>query len=204
MTVDIKRGKTSAKLPFLCDPTYKLTPNRHVVRRIYDLQVKKLGTNLDDKKDVIMSENKLQDLGFVDFLQNLTVEQRGKIKNSPVNYFTPWRSEWNINSVSTQYRLVFDASQPTKSGVSLNCLLAKRRNNMNKLVQLGIRWQIRKHASHTDICKMYNTVRLNEDHWCYQLYFWDNNLSHEEQPTVKVIKTLIYGVKSSGNQAEHS
>ena len=60
VTVDIRRGKTSAKLPFLCDP------NRHVARLIYDLQVKKLGTNLDDKKD--MSENKLQDLGFVDFL----------------------------------------------------------------------------------------------------------------------------------------
>ena len=189
VTVDIKRGQTSAKLPFLCDPTKKLTPNRHVARRIYDGQVKKLGTNLDDKKDVITSEKKLQDLGFVDFLENLTVEQQGKIMNSPVNYFIPWRSVWNMNSVSTQCRLVFDASQPTKSGVSLNCLLAKGRNNMNKLVQLGIRWQIRKHAFHTDIRKMYNTVRLNEDHWCYQLYLWDDDLSQEREPTVKVIKT---------------
>ena len=167
-----------------------------------DGQVKKLGTNLDDKKDVITSEKKPQDLGFVDFLENLTVEQQEKIMNSPVNYFIPWRSVWNMNSVSTQCRLVFDASQTIKSGVSLNCLLAKGRNNMNKLVQLGIRWQIRKHAFHTDIRKMYNTVRLNEDHWCYQLYLWDDDLSQEREPTVKVIKTLIYGVKSSGNQAE--
>ena len=75
---------------------------------------------------------------------------------------------------------------------------------MNKLVQLGIRSQIRRHAFHCNICKMYNTIGLNEDHWCYQLYFWDNNLNQEREPKVKVIKTLIYGVKSSGNQAERA
>ena len=73
---------------------------------------------------------------------------------------------------------------------------------MNKLVELGIRWQLRRFAFHYDIRKMYNTIRLNEDHWCYQLYLWNNDLSQEREPKVKVIKTLIYGVKSSGNQAE--
>ena len=102
--------------------------------------------------------------------------------------------------ISTQCRLVFDASQSTSTGVSLNRLLAKGRNNMNKLVELGIRWQIRRYTFHCDIRKMYNTIRLNEDHWCYQLYLWDNDLSQEREPKVKV--TLIYGVKSCGNQAE--
>ena len=202
VVVGITQGQTSAKLPFLCDPTTKLTPNRHIAKRVYDGQLKKLSANLEDKNDVIMSENKLQELGFVDFMENLTVEQQGKIMNSPMNYFIPWRSVWNMNSLSTQCRLVFDASQSTSTGVSLNCLLAKGRNNMNKLVELGIRWQIRRYAFHCDIRKMYNTTRLNEDHWCYQLYLWDNDLSQEREPKVKVIKTLIYGVKSSGNQAE--
>ena len=157
VVVDITQGQTSAKLPFLCDPTKKLTPNRHIAKRVYDGQLKKLSANLEDKNDVIMSENKLQELGFVDFLENLTVEQQGKIMNSPINYFIPWRSVWNMNSLSTQCRLVFDASQSTSTGVSLNCLLAKGRNNMNKLVELGIRWQIRRDAFHCDICKMYNT-----------------------------------------------
>ena len=44
---------------------------------------------------------------------------------------------------------------------------------------------------HTDIQKMYNAVRLVEDDWCYQLYFWDDELDPEREPRVKVIKTLI-------------
>ena len=73
---------------------------------------------------------------------------------------------------------------------------------MNKLVEIAIRWQIRRSAFHTDIRKMYNTIRLAEEHWCYQLYLWQDNLDQDEPPRDKVIKTLIYGVKSSGNQAE--
>ena len=73
---------------------------------------------------------------------------------------------------------------------------------MNKLVEIAIRWQIRKAAFHTDIRKMYNTIRLAEEHWCYQLYLWKDDLNVEQEPRHKVIKTLIYSVKSSGNQVE--
>ena len=34
------------------------------------------------------------------------------------------------------------------------------------------------------------------------MYLWDDNLNPQVQPRWKVIKTLIYGVRSSGNQAE--
>ena len=79
--------------------------------------MKKLSSNLNEKKDVIRSESNLHD--FVEFLENLTTEQQEKIKNSPVNYFIPWRSVWNMNSISTSCRLVYDASQTTSTGVSL-------------------------------------------------------------------------------------
>ena len=45
---------------------------------------------------------------------------------------------------------------------------------------------------------MYNTIKLNKEHWCYQLYLWENNLNPTEKPELKVTRTLIYGVKSSG------
>ena len=202
VTVDLQNGFTSAKLPFLVDPTKKLAPNRHIARKIYFGQIRKLNMSTMDKIEIIASENKLQELGFVDFVDNLTVEQQSIISRNPVSHFIPWRAVWNTNSVSTPCRLVFDASQVTSTGLSLNNLLAKGRNNMNKLVEIAIRWQIRKSAFHTDIRKMYNTIRLAEEHWCYQLYLWQDNLNQDEEPRHKVIKTLIYGVKSSGNQAE--
>ena len=61
---------------------------------------------------------------------------------------------------------------------------------------------MRRIGLHTDVMKMYNSVKLVESDWCYQMYLWQNELDPNKEPEDKVIKTLIYGVKSSGNQAE--
>ena len=57
-------------------------------------------------------------------------------------------------------------------------------------------------GSYTDVKKMYDTVKLREEHWCFQRYIWHNELDKRKIPEEKVIKTLMYGVKSSGNQSE--
>ena len=49
---------------------------------------------------------------------------------------------------------------------------------------------------------MYNSVKLVEDDWCLQQYILQKELDSRKLPEEKVIKTLIYGVKSSGYQAE--
>ena len=164
--------------------------------------MKKLNQNPHDKEDVIKSETKLQSLGHVEFVRNLTPEQQEMLAKNPVQNFIPWRAVWNGNSISTPCRLVFDASQPTASGTSLNDILVKGKNNMNKLVEIVIRWSTHKIGFHTDVKKMYNTVQLREKHWCFQRYIWQNELDNRKIPEEKVIKTLIYGVKSSGNQSE--
>ena len=96
----------------------------------------------------------------------------------------------------------FDGSCPTNTGFSLNDVLAKGKNTMNKLLEVVIRWLIRRCAYHTDLQNMYNRGLLEPEHWCYQLYYFHSELEPEETPKLKVIKTLIYGIKSSGNQAE--
>ena len=55
---------------------------------------------------------------------------------------------------------------------------------------------------HTDVKKMYNAVRLREEDWCLQCYIWQSELDSRKLPEEKVIKTLIYGIKSSGNQVQ--
>ena len=200
--VDPEKGITVATLPFLENPLATLVTNKQTAMSVYKAQVRKLDNNPKDRAEVIESESKMQKLGFVEKIENLTEEQRKQIFDSGLQYFIPWRAVWNPNSMSTPCRLVFDASQVSPSGFSLNSILAKGRNNMNKLVEILIRWFIHRFAFHTDIRKMYNTVRLDEKHWCYQLYLWHDELSPLKEPIVKVIMTLIYGVKSSGNQAE--
>ena len=73
---------------------------------------------------------------------------------------------------------------------------------MNKLVEIVIRWSTHKIGFQTDIKKMYNTVQLREENWCFQMYIWQNELDSRKIPEKKVVKILIYAVKLSGNQLE--
>ena len=116
-----------------------------------------------DRTDIIESEGKLQELGFVDYLEILSESDKNSIEifyrtvqnsilNSPVKYFIPWHIVWS-KSVSTPIRPVFNASHKTPGGCSLNEILAKGINSMNNLVQILIRWTIRTWAFHTDVRK---------------------------------------------------
>ena len=42
---------------------------------------------------------------------------------------------------------------------------------------------------------------MKQSEWCYQRYIWNEDLDPDKIPEEKVVKTLIYGVRSSGNQA---
>ena len=204
VNVDLEKGEVIAKLPFLSDPVKKLKNNKSIAMKVYRAQIKKLSMNPQDREDVILAEKRLSDLGYVDYINNLTDEQRKCIFDSALQYFIPWRAVWNSNSISTPCRPVFDGSFPTETGLSLNNILAKGSNNMNFLVQVFIRWGIRRIGFHTDIRKMYNAIKLDSNYWCYQLYLWQKDLNPTEEPEIKVIKTIIYGLTPSGNQAERA
>ena len=46
---------------------------------------------------------------------------------------------------------------------------------------------------------MYISIKLHEENWCLQQNIWQQDLDPTKIQEEKVIKTLIYGVKSSGN-----
>ena len=204
ISIDTENKITIARLPIMSDPKVKLCPNKEIAEKVLGQQLNKLSKSEEDKIAILKSEEKLQKLGFVDFVSNLPENVQKDLELNDVQNFLPWRASWKENSLSTPCRLVFDASQPTKTGYALNDILPKGRNNMNKLVEIFIRWRFQKFAFHTDISKMYNSVQLHPQDWCYQRYLWRRELSLSNPIEEKVIKTLIYGVKSSGNQAEHS
>ena len=75
--------------------------------------------------------------------------------------------------------------------------LGKSKKNMDKSVNIVICWSIHIIGFQTDIKKMYNSVKLEEDYWCLQQYIWQKDLDPQKLPGEKVIKTLIYGVKEA-------
>ena len=137
------------------DPVIKLQPNKEKALKTYKQQLKRLDKYPKDKADVINSEKKLQELGYVDYLKNLPLSIQHELMNSKICNFIPWRAVWKVNSLSTPCRIVFDASQATPSGSSLNDIVAKGKNNMNKLLEIVLRWSCHKVTYHTDVKKMY-------------------------------------------------
>ena len=156
MSVDFSNGIYIAKLPFLADPDVRLVPNENMARKVYSGQVKKFVNSPNDCNAVIESENKWQKLGYVNYVDNLAEVDKKEITGNEVVYYIPWRISWNEKSISTPSRLVFDASQLTINGCSLNDLLAKGTNNMNNLIQVLIRWTTKLWGFHTNVQKMYN------------------------------------------------
>ena len=188
--VDVDRGITIAKLPFVTEPDSRLVPNEHEALNVYRGQMRKSNLKPDDKRAVIESEQKLQKLSFVDYVSNLKDDDKAMILSSDVKYFIPWRAVWNEKSLSTDCRLDFDGSQGTKGDCSLNSLLAKGANGINNLIGILIRRITCRHAFHTDISKMYNAVRLNKTHWRYQLYLWNDDLTEGLNPYGKLLRHL--------------
>ena len=203
--VDVEeKHEAVAELPFTADPKLRLSPtNYSISRKVYNSVVKALSKDSKAKEDTIKAENKLHRLGYVEWLHNLSEEDQEMIKKASVKYFLPWRVTWS-KSLSTPARPVFDASQGGPNGCSLNDILPKGSNNMNNLVQILIRWIVDIWAFHTDIRTMYNRIKLLKPFWCYQLYLWEKDLDPSVEPLTKVIMTLIYGVRPSGNQAERA
>ena len=83
------------------------------------------------------------------------------------------------------------------SETSLNDILTKRTNNMNKFVSIVFHWSIHRVEFHSYIKKMYNSVKLREEDWCLQRYIWQKDLDPMKLHKEEVIEILIYGIKSS-------
>ena len=153
---------------------------------MYKQQIKKLNQNTDDKKDIIESEEKLKQVGYVDYVWNLKPEQEEMLRRSEIQNFITWRAVQNGNSTSAPCRIIFDASQPTASGWSLNDVSANGKNNMKKLVEIVIHWSIHKIGYHADVKKMYNSFKLLGNDWCLQWYIWQKDLDPRKLPRKKI------------------
>ena len=138
VSVHTENQMAIASLPFTHSPEKRLAPNRHKAEKVYKQQLRKLANKPKGKEEVLKSEEKLQQLGYVNYVSNLPDEIQIILKESPIQNYIQWRVVWKENSLTTPSRLVFDASQPTDSGFSLDDILAKGRNSMNKLQKVFI------------------------------------------------------------------
>ena len=157
------------------------------------------GRNPAMKEAVLAAHDKLLSRGHVVAVEDLGVEERKVFDATPGSYVLPWSCVAKADSISTPYRVVFNASFRTRTGESLNSVLAKGANKLPLILSLLLRFSSRRFALAADVSMAYNAVKLVPEHYRYQQYLWKEDLDDSKPTVLMLIRTLIYGVRPSGN-----
>ncbi|XP_055315885.1 uncharacterized protein LOC129575819, partial [Sitodiplosis mosellana] len=98
-------------------------------------------------------------------------------------------------STTTKLRSVYNASQKTSNGKSLNEQLAVGKIVQPSIFELMLRWRESKIAIVADLEKMYKQIRLNEKQQHLQMILWRN--SGTERIKSYKMTTVTFGLKNS-------
>ena len=197
--VDKDAGTLMSKLPFTKDPITSLADNRQQAVKILDSQIRTISKNPQMKIDAMKAHDKLLSNGHVVAVNDLPADIKQLVVGSPRSYTIPWSCVAKEMSISTPFRLVFNASFKTRTGESLNSILPKGVNKLPKILHLLVRFASDKSAFCADVSMAYNSVKLMKEFYCFQKYLWKANLQPEDEVVDMVVATLIYGVKHAGN-----
>ena len=200
VSFDPEKKVLFSSLPFIQNPDDFLKPNRHIAECILASQLKIVADNEQGRKDVIAAHDKLRSKGYVCKLTELDkqTQQLIDVNGDTTKYYIPWRMQWK-QSLSSPGRMVFDASSMTPKGKSLNCILAKGENKLSKLFHVLLKFRAGAEGFTADISMAYNNVWLRPEYLRFQLYLWKEELDGNAPTEVFVVRTLIYGVRPSGN-----
>ena len=189
-----------ASLPFIADPVKELQSNRNRAKKVLESQLRKLLKDPETKRQVLESHDKLANNGYSCNIEDLTPEEKSLMESLPGEYYLPWRFVTKEGSLSTPVRVVFDASATTPTGKSLNDVLAKGVNKLEKILSLDLNFRAGPFAFACDIRMAYNQIKLVPADYRWHKYLWVDNLDPANPIRTRVMRTIIYGVKPSGNQ----
>ncbi|XP_031635623.1 uncharacterized protein LOC116348696, partial [Contarinia nasturtii] len=106
-------------------------------------------------------------------------------------FYLPHHAVIRNESTTTKLRVVFNASQATSNGISLNDQLAIGANHQNDILSILIHFRKFKYAFTADVEKMYRQILVNEDDRKFQKILWRES---PDQPISEYqLKTVTYG-----------
>lgn len=184
-----------------------LSSNRDSAAKVLLSVCKKYHDDPSAKDLILKAFQKLFDNNFVQFVHEMTPEEKEKFNNKEVQHFIPWRPVF-ADSISTPCRPTFDASTRTRrrddgsAGRCLNDYVVKGSIDSMNLLRLILRWQVGKFALTGDLAQFYNKCKLEATQWNLQKFLRLEDLDPNGKLMEAVIKTLIYGVKCVAAQSE--
>ena len=203
ITIDIKNGVTRCVYPFSCNPDTYLrkkwgNKNSNIKQAESVLRLQR-NKPIEVRESVLKFHEEIYSKNYVSKLKDLPLKLQNEIMNADFQHFFCWRSVFKQGSISTPARLVVD---PTVS--SFNETIVKGVNCLTNLFTIVLNFRSFRYSFCSDISKMYNTLKLMESMYKYSLYLFSTSLDPKEDYEIMVIRTIMYGIKSGGNQATHA
>ncbi|XP_018394880.1 PREDICTED: uncharacterized protein LOC108773541, partial [Cyphomyrmex costatus] len=166
-------GRYVVRLPFKANPPIAIGESRHIASSL----LSRLEGRLQNKRD-IASE-------YREFL--LEYENLGHMKkvDEPVSasqsVYIPHHAVIREHSSTTRLRVVFNASQSTSNGSSLNDHLMIGPKLQTDLRSVILRWRQHRYVFTADIAKMYRQIQVDPRDQDYQRILWRSSSSEAVQ-----------------------
>ncbi|XP_066261289.1 uncharacterized protein [Euwallacea similis] len=206
---EVKRGLSEEELA--CEEHFKKNTTRcedgsFVVRLPLKLEVSKLGSSFEQAKrrflnlERKMCSNEQYKKLYHDFIKEY-IKLGHMTKDTSLDeslsdhYFMCHHGVYRADAITTNLRVVFDASLPSCTGFSLNNIQMAGPTIQQDLFSILIRFRQHRCVVSADCTKMYRSVWVHPDERSLQRILW--RFSPEEPLHCYQLKTLTYGTTSA-------
>ncbi|XP_062557875.1 uncharacterized protein LOC134222727 [Armigeres subalbatus] len=122
-------------------------------------------------------------------------EAAEEAKDAVTRYYLPHHAVFKPESTTTKLRVVFDASCPTSTEISLNDALLVGPVLQDDLTSITLRFRTHRIAVNADIAKMYRMIGVQREDHPLQSIKWRNDIS--EPIRTFELSTVTYGTSSA-------
>ncbi|XP_029166209.1 uncharacterized protein LOC114937015 [Nylanderia fulva] len=132
--------------------------------------------------------------GFMQEYEDLQHMKRVNIATTAekIRCYLPHHGVLKESSTTTKLRVVFNGSQRTRTGTSLNSHLLTGANLLPALTDVLLRWRWHRYVFVTDIEKMYRQILVHPEDCSLQTILWCHNKTNEIQE--HELLTVTYGM----------
>ena len=189
-----ERGRFETALLFKQEPLLSNNYDR-ALARFSSLQ-RSLQRNDELKQAYCKAMQEFIDNKVVELVEDEAAEEKGRNDL----FYLPHRAVYDPNRISTQCRVVFDASAKTSTGHSLNSFLSSGPPLQLDITALAMRFRLRKIVLIGDISKMFLNIDVKEKDRDFLRFLWKNP-GEKGKPRIYRFSTLIFGATDSPFQA---
>nr|XP_049697145.1 uncharacterized protein LOC126054685 [Helicoverpa armigera] len=189
-------GRYIVRLPFRDqDPACKGGNSRDIAEIRFKSLEKRLNKNTELKEQYTKVINEYLQLGHM-----RAVKEGDSNKNNAV--YLPHHAVIREDKTTTKVRVVFNASEKNKNGISLNDTLMVGPTLQADLRHTVMKWRVHRIGIVADIIKMYRQVRIADEDAIFQRILWRD--SPEKPIRDYELITVTFGTASAPYQAVRS